>query len=166
MKFVIHPSKKYKHKWTNIFKLLLLSGLNLKNKLNDVDYYYPAPQREVIRNKLKKLLDYPINDRYKELFTFQKRMKKYENYIFTFLYYPKVPPDNNASERAIRNIKVEQKISGQSNHQQEDTTLLFFAQLQIPLLKTSKTYWILSELLQIYSTPIRHNEKFCFLSFL
>lgn len=106
-------SERYKHKWSNIFKLLLLSGINLKNKLNDVDYYYPIPQRETIQKRLRKLLDYPINDKHKELFTFQKRMKKYEDYIFTFLYYPKVPPDNNASERAIRNIKVKQKISGQ-----------------------------------------------------
>jgi len=106
-------SERYKHKWSTVFKLLLLSGLKLKNKLNDVDYYYPIPQREVIQNRLRKLLDYPINDKHKELFTFQKRMKKYEDYIFTFLYHPKVPPDNNASERAIRNIKVKQKISGQ-----------------------------------------------------
>ena len=106
-------SERYKHKWSSVFKLLLLSGLKLKNKLNDVDYYYPIPQREVIQNRLRKLLDYPINDKHKELFTFQKRMKKYEDYIFTFLYHPKVPPDNNASERAIRNIKVKQKISGQ-----------------------------------------------------
>jgi hypothetical protein len=49
----------------------------------------------------------------KELVTFQKRMIKYRNYIFTFLYFQDVPPDNNASERAIRNIKVKQKISGQ-----------------------------------------------------
>jgi transposase len=34
-------------------------------------------------------------------------------HVFTFLYHPNVPPDNNGSERAIRNVKVKQKISGQ-----------------------------------------------------
>ncbi len=43
----------------------------------------------------------------------QKRLRKYREYIFTFLYSPEVPPDNNASERATRNIKVKQKVSGQ-----------------------------------------------------
>ncbi len=105
-------TERYKHKWSNVLKLLLLSGINLKNNLNDVDYYYPIPQRENIQKRLMKLLEYPINKKYKELLTFQKRINKYKDYIFTFLFYPKVPPDNNASERAIRNIKVKQKISG------------------------------------------------------
>jgi transposase len=106
-------SERYKQKWSSVFKLLLISGLDLKNKLGEVGYYCPVPQREAIQNRLSKLLSCPINGKYKELCTFQKRMRKYKNYIFTFLYHPKVPPDNNASERAIRNIKVKQKISGQ-----------------------------------------------------
>jgi hypothetical protein len=40
-------------------------------------------------------------------------LKKARDKIFTFLLYANVPPDNNGSERAIRNIKVKQKVSGQ-----------------------------------------------------
>ena len=32
--------------------------------------------------------------------------------MFTFLYYKEVPFDNDGYERAIRNIKVKNKISG------------------------------------------------------
>ena len=54
-----------------------------------------------------------MNEELKELKAFHKRMNKYKDYIFTFLHYFDVPPDNNGFERAIRNIKVKQKISGQ-----------------------------------------------------
>ena len=42
---------------------------------------------------------------------FRKRLIKNRNYIFQFLKHHNVPPDNNASERAIRNVKVKQKVS-------------------------------------------------------
>ena len=45
--------------------------------------------------------------------SYAKRIVKYRDHVFTFLYHPNVPPDNNGSERAIRNVKVKQKISGQ-----------------------------------------------------
>lgn len=47
------------------------------------------------------------------MISFQNRLIKYREFFFTFLCYPKVSPDNNASERAIRNMKIKQKISGQ-----------------------------------------------------
>lgn len=40
-------------------------------------------------------------------------MIKHKEYILTFLHHFHIPPDKNASERAIRNVKVKQKVSGQ-----------------------------------------------------
>lgn len=103
----------YNHKWSKICKTLLKSALDLKNQMRDVDYYIHNKQRTLIEKRLDRLLDYNLTQKHKELVTFQKRLIKYRGFIFTFLYHPKVPPDNNASERAIRNIKVKQKVSGQ-----------------------------------------------------
>ena len=67
-----------------------------------------------IRNKNPQIvLDKPPNKKRKELYTFYKRIRREQQNLFVFLYILEVPPDNNASERAIRNIKVKQKISGQ-----------------------------------------------------
>jgi transposase len=40
-------------------------------------------------------------------------MIKNRNYILPCIYDLEILADNNASERAIRNIKVKQKVSGQ-----------------------------------------------------
>ncbi|MCF6333183.1 MAG: transposase [Draconibacterium sp.] len=42
-----------------------------------------------------------------------KRLIKNRGSILTFLYHLEVPPDNNGSEKAIRNAKVKMKISNQ-----------------------------------------------------
>ena len=105
--------ERYQSEWAIQFKLLLYEALELKKTLTPSLYYSPISQRTDIENKLTKLLQTAIPENMKEVISFHKRMTKYKNYIFTFLYHPEVPPDNNASERAIRNIKVKQKVSGQ-----------------------------------------------------
>jgi len=42
----------------------------------------------------------------------QKRYRKHRQALFTFLYRPDVPPDNNACERALRKSVVHRKVSG------------------------------------------------------
>jgi transposase len=106
-------SELYKHKWSRVCKSVFKQALNLKNKMREADYYIHNPARTTLENRLDFLINYKLDKSHKELITFQKRLIKYKNYLFTFLYHLKVPPDNNASERAIRNIKVKQKISGQ-----------------------------------------------------
>ncbi len=105
--------ERYHHRWPVRFRDFLLDGIELKKKLDPGDYCQPIQERTDLENRLKKLLASRIDQKHKELVTFQKRMLKYKDYILTFLYHPKVPPDNNGSERAIRNVKVKHKISGQ-----------------------------------------------------
>ncbi len=105
--------ERYNHRWPAMFGKFLLDGIKLKEKLAPGDYYQPIKERTKLENRLEKLLAYEIDEKLKELVSFRKRMLKYKDYILYFLHHPKVPPDNNGSERAIRNVKVKQKISGQ-----------------------------------------------------
>lgn len=59
------------------------------------------------------MLKPPIPKNIKELITYRKRMNRYKDYIFIFLYFLDVPPDKKGSKRATRNIKAKQKASGQ-----------------------------------------------------
>ena len=105
--------ERYKVAWPVRFRVMLIEAERLKKQFSLVDYYYPNHARSHLERELDNLLSEPLDPKHKEMITFQKRIIKYRNHIFTFLYHPDVPPDNNGSERAIRNVKVKQKISGQ-----------------------------------------------------
>ena len=62
-------------------------------------------------DKLLKIESIPQSETQKQLNSFKKARDK----IFTFLLYSNVPPDNNGSKRAIRNLKVKLKVSQQFN---------------------------------------------------
>jgi transposase len=79
-----------------------------------------------IKNKLKELLYETVDKSFKKITALQKRLIKYQDYLFVFLTDEFVPPDNNGSERAIRNFKVKQKVSGffKTNKGAEDYAIL------------------------------------------
>ena len=103
----------YKAAWPVRFRAMLRQANKLKKQLTSADYYYPNHQRDLLERELDNLLAETLDPKHKEIITFQKRITRYRDHVFTFLYHPDVPPDNNGSERAIRNVKVKQKISGQ-----------------------------------------------------
>lgn len=102
--------------WAQDFKSLLKEALSLKQiSLENAKAFSPNDyQVQDIEDKLNKLLAFPIIKEQSPLTrTFQNQLTKNRNHLFTCLYHLDVPPDNNASERAVRNVKVKQKISGQ-----------------------------------------------------
>jgi len=105
----------YKDKctWAKEFKKLLQDAIQLKKELSSADYYYPNIERQALFERLNQSLLYPINELHKKSKSLQKKMIAKRECILYFLLQSNVTPDNNGSERAIRNIKVKQKISGQ-----------------------------------------------------
>ncbi len=105
----------YKDKcvWAKEFKALLLEAACLKKELITRDYYYQNIKRDILFERLDHWLKYPITELHIKSKKLQKKLLAKQECILYFLLQSNVTPDNNGSERAIRNIKVKQKISGQ-----------------------------------------------------
>ena len=102
-----------KCEWSAKMKQLLKKATELKSQMQENDYVSSNDKVINIQQQLDELLLADITDKRKKIRAFIKRLNKNHDAILTFLYYPKVPPDNNASERAIRNAKVKMKVSNQ-----------------------------------------------------
>ena len=101
-----------------IFNFIYSLKVLLKNKMlinPDVNY---DKQIKQIENTLQDLLQAELHSKDKKLRTLKKRLNKYHEYLLTFLKVMEVPPDNNFSEQAIRNVKVKLKVSGQFRSEQ------------------------------------------------
>jgi len=104
---LIYLSELYaQHPWSEQMAALIREAIHLKKttsgKIDDTS----------IQQRFQTLLNQRVENAYTKIRTLQKRLIKYRDFLFRFLEYEWVPPDNNASERAIRVFKVKLKVSG------------------------------------------------------
>jgi transposase len=102
-----------KSDWSAQMKELFLKAIELKKAMTENHYLQPSPEVVALNEKLDELLQVDCSKFHPKKQAFIKRLNKNRKSIFTFLTSYHVPPDNNASERAIRNVKVKTKVSGQ-----------------------------------------------------
>lgn len=98
--------------WSKELSVLFTRAIELDNKgpLGE-------KQAQKLNRQLDKLLAQQLAGQPNKIRAFQRRLVKNREAVFRFLQHPDIPPTNNASERAIRNITVKRKISGQFKSQ-------------------------------------------------
>jgi transposase len=102
--------------WSASLKAVLKDAMELKKLLQQqghTDYQKANGEVKQIEQRLSILLATNMEGDHQKIQAFANRLNKNRDAILTFLYHKDVPPDNNASERAIRNAKVKMKVSGQ-----------------------------------------------------
>ena len=98
--------------WSTDLKVLFKKAIALKQELQTIDYLHPPNSIKELEQTFEKLLEVDATHFHTKTQAFVKRLIKNKNSVFTFLKYQQVPYDNNGSERAIRNVKVKNKVSG------------------------------------------------------
>jgi hypothetical protein len=110
---LLNIEKSLKDSWSVRMKDLLYRALSLKGRMSVEDYQNPPEEVSKLNKELDGLLPADASGFHRKEQAFINRLQKHRQSIFTFLIYPNVPPDNNGSERAIRNVKVKTEVSGQ-----------------------------------------------------
>lgn len=93
--------------WSRSVERLLQEAIHERNQ-KPTESIDPASWLE----RLDKLIDENLSKLNEKFTTFKNGLLKCRDYIFNFLLDPAIPPDNNASERGIRKLKIKLKNSG------------------------------------------------------
>lgn len=96
-----------RQQWSVELQTLLREAIHERNQ-NPDKVIDTSPWIKRLDNILKQSVEH-LKDDFRRL---RNGLIKCRDYIFRFLENPAIPPDNNASERGIRKLKIKQKISG------------------------------------------------------
>ena len=99
-----------KGEYAKKMKDVIIDAIILKKEINFESNKYKK-QRQELENKLGALLADDVDTITNEGKKIWKLFRKYREHIFKFLYIKELPPDNNGSERDIREIVRSRKIS-------------------------------------------------------
>ena len=97
-----------KQDWSVRMLALLKESIHLQKSDN-----YSVSGIADIKERYKKLMEEDISHLWHDFREFRNGLSPHSEHLFVFLENLHVPPDNNASERSIRPLKVKQKVSGQ-----------------------------------------------------
>ena len=124
---VIYLKESENHEFSEKFEKYLKEVFQAKREIvkNQQAFERENEVAQSLENRLNELLALSIcEEKYGETAKFQRAMLKHRNSLLPCLYEVEIPADNNGSERAIRNIKVKQKISGQFKSGQKSFCIL------------------------------------------
>ena len=93
--------------WSKSVESLLQEAIHERNK-RPAEHIDTQPWL----GRLDKLIHENLSELNEKFITFKNGLLKCRDYIFNFLKNPAIPPDNNASERGIRKLKIKLKNSG------------------------------------------------------
>lgn len=98
--------------WSQGFYYFCLSARKVRDQIWQEGFDPEARSKiiEAFHKGLDKIMEAPPNQ--EEGMKLYKRALKHRDSILTFMNHPDVPADNNGAERAIRNAKIRQKVSG------------------------------------------------------
>jgi transposase len=151
--------KLYKEqRWTRDFAGLLRSAMELKKTLSTEEYCREElQQRSMLEEQVDKMLAQTTDSQHKKLTAFKERILRYRHHLLTFLHQSETPPDNNASERAIRTFKVKQKVSGLFRTEDGAKAFAIIRSVIETTIKNSNNVW--EALALIAAMPVKYQDS-------
>ena len=137
--------------WAKDFKTLIKEAIALDKQIQPEQYALPNTQRDALETRLRQLLAQSIPQQHFQAITLQKQLNKIPENILLFLHHADVPAHNNGSEKAIRNLKVKQKISGQFKSEKGAQAFAVIRSVIDTAIKSGKQ--VVNELLLIAAQP-------------